>query len=214
MNMSRSVSNRFVSPIVATLHQADGSQQFQHQRLRPQRLVNETQCDAVDGFAVLDDHVEAVLVVHDGTKAHNPDVNVISGAAQFELLNVPRPPLCTRTAQHIVELRSIGRDHRQPIVRRTVRVVVDVGAAVVQLLTGNSLLRILHIVLNMLLIPHHLQPKTEVIDQRFQALVLVIEKFLHPLDVIRSERNLQIPQNLRRRRFTHNLAFLERGGGK
>lgn len=89
-------------------------------------------------------------------------------------------------------------------------VVVDVGAAVVQLLTGDALVRVIEVLLDLLLIAHHLQPEAQVIDQRFQALVLVIEELLHPLDVVRSERDLQVAENLRRCRLTHNFSFLER----
>lgn len=79
------------------------------------------------------------------------------------------------------------------------RVVVNVPAARVQVLTGNLLLRVFVIVVNLLFIAHHLQPKAEIIDERVQALVLVIEKFLHPLDVIRAQRDFQVAENLRRR---------------
>lgn len=47
--------------LMAALDEADGSQEFQHERLRAERVVDEGECDAVDGFPMLDHHVEAIL---------------------------------------------------------------------------------------------------------------------------------------------------------
>lgn len=49
--------------LVASLHEADGCQQLEDKRLRPQGVVDEGECDAVDRFTMLDYHVEAVLKI-------------------------------------------------------------------------------------------------------------------------------------------------------
>jgi hypothetical protein len=194
LEVVKGTKNNFMSP----LDEADGGKKFQHQRLRSQRLVDETQRNAVDGFAMLNHHVEAVFVVHDGTETHNSDVNVVGCAAHIELLDVSRTSLGAWTAQHFVEFGSIRRDHRESTVRWAVLVVVDVSAACVHRLTRNLLLGILKTVLDQLFIAHHLQPKAEIVDERVQALILVIKKLFYPLDVIRSQRDFQISEDLRR----------------
>ena len=45
--------------------------------------MNKGECDGVDGLAVLDDHVEAVLVVHDGPQTHDTHMNVIRHVTNF-----------------------------------------------------------------------------------------------------------------------------------
>ena len=42
--------------------------------------------DGVDGLAVLDDHVEPVLVVHDGAQAHDAHVDVVCDVTNLPVL--------------------------------------------------------------------------------------------------------------------------------
>ena len=51
--------------------------------------MNEAEGDELDGPAVLDDHVEAELVVHDGAQAHDADVDVVLVVAHLELGGAP-----------------------------------------------------------------------------------------------------------------------------
>lgn len=51
--------------------------------------MNEAEGDELDGPAVLDDHVEAELVVHDGAQAHDADVDVVLVVAHLELGRAP-----------------------------------------------------------------------------------------------------------------------------
>lgn len=43
----------------------------------PKTLVVQAERYASDGFTVLDHHVEAVFVIHDGPQAHDGDVDVV-----------------------------------------------------------------------------------------------------------------------------------------
>ena len=43
----------------------------------------QTKCDAIDGSLVLNDHIEAKLVVHDRTEAHDAHVHVIRCVTHF-----------------------------------------------------------------------------------------------------------------------------------
>ena len=72
--------------VVAALQQTDGSQKLQDQGFSPQLLVDQTQGDRVDGLLVLDHHVEAKLVVHDGPEAHDADMHIIRHISQLPIL--------------------------------------------------------------------------------------------------------------------------------
>jgi hypothetical protein len=51
--------------------------------------THQTHGDAVDGPLVLDDHVEAELVVHDRPEAHDADVDVVRGVAHPQFRRMP-----------------------------------------------------------------------------------------------------------------------------
>jgi len=56
--------------------------------------------------------------------------------------------------------------------------------------------------------PHHLQSEAEIVDQGVQALVRVIQELLHPLDVVRAQRDLQIAEHLGGRGLADHFPFL------
>ena len=68
---------------VTIFQQANCSKKFQHQCFRSQFFVDQAQGDGVDGLLVLDDHVEPELVVHDGSQAHDANVNIICRITKF-----------------------------------------------------------------------------------------------------------------------------------
>lgn len=67
----------------------------------------ETEGDASDGFVVLDDQIETVLVIHNGSQAHDGDVDVVFGVAHLELCDVLGGPLHTGRVDHQLLARFI-----------------------------------------------------------------------------------------------------------
>lgn len=148
--------------LVSAFDQADRGEQLENQRLGSQALVYQAQRDAVDRLAVLYHHVEAVLVVHDGSHAHDADVDVVLGLAHVELGDVLRP------APHAGAVAQVQGGPRVAVL------LVDGGRGAdrrrgAQLLFGGG-----PRLDDALLVAHHAEPEAQVVDEHVQAEVLLV----------------------------------------
>lgn len=164
-------------------------------------MSHQTEGDAVDGSLVLDDHVEAELVVHDGAQAHDANVDVVSRVAHLQLCRVPKHLRHPRAFE--VERRRLGRvrrldgaallGHRRR--RREERVaddgVVERGALLVAKSPDDARRTLDH------RRHHHGQTTRQVLDKNIEATMFRAEKLLNPLDVVGPERDFQISKDLR-----------------
>jgi len=72
---------------VSTVYQTHGRQQFQDKRLGAVLTMLETESDRVDSLLVADDHVKAVLVVHDRAQTPHTLVHVLDRFSHPQLLH-------------------------------------------------------------------------------------------------------------------------------